>query len=263
MTFRAISLPDSVVCRIVDALTSKELTSTLKWDRVSEETILAKAFDFDYYTFRVDGYEVTIDAWLTQRTGYETKYGIDLLVTMSLKDKQSGAGLTKFFIAQAKKCRCKLVCRLCAAILCALLCASGRWPCPVDFCDGNLRDKAREQLRKMLQVTEEHSYLLILTRDHGFYYARAIDLVDVPGLSCEKVSGRAICSPLFYFMFARCYVGEVLVDEYIRDAAEAFHYYMRRAGERAERAELEVEDVTPRLHAHLAVEGELEEAWKE
>ncbi|RLE85700.1 MAG: hypothetical protein DRJ67_08480 [Thermoprotei archaeon] len=260
MAFGVMRLPDSVVFRIVDVLTSKELTSTLKWYHVSEETILAKAFNFDYYTFRIDDYEVMIDAWLTQRTGYERRYGIDLLVTMSFKDRRSGAGLTKFFIAQAKKCRCKrlkpILCMCC--ILIPLIMLEPERPCLIDFCDGNLRDEAKEQLKKMLRVTRQNSYLLILTKDHGFYYVRAIDLVNVLGLSCEKVSGKAICSPLFYSIFARCLVGEALVNKYIKGAIEALNYYIKYMGERAELGE---EDLMPKLHVHLAVEGELR--WRE
>ncbi len=220
---------------IVKRFLKAELNSVKYWDYESEPVILTRAFSPIEDDWEKDCYSVRINVINTDKMKPEREAGFDLLFSMSYRDKNSGKSYTKFFLAQAKKCTCEpetpyhrsLILyhrarwQSSAPLACLLLDACW-YECIFMLSKTPLRGKSinkrtRSQCIKMLEYSSS-SFLLILTKECGFFYVPASSVVYTPLLpSCKNVHEDVLNSIHFYYLFFKCFIGEIILDRFFEN----------------------------------------------
>lgn len=204
-----------------------EFKAAENWEYESEPVLLARAYDqLRRRGFSWKGYWVEFDNLVVHGTRCERRFGADLVFSYSYRSTRRGVSYTKYFVAQAKRCECRL------GNLMATFC------CPnmaFQLSNGNrtnLDDKVRNQLIKMMK-TSSSSYLLLITDGCGFLYVPASTAVSLPwSLSCKRLGGYAVSSVFFYTLFLSCFTGEVLWGVFMPDARSVVDRLMDRVSAR-------------------------------
>jgi len=205
-------LPESVVDFLLRLFSSFEATAyydlQVLFKTLEEHVLLERIFCRLEGEYSAGDYRIRITHLTLGRSKWEREIGLDLFFSLSYRDPYRGE-FTKFFIAQAKKCKCRP--RRAAFYLYPSL-----W-------NGNIGDRElREQCKKMLSFTSE-SYILILTDLCGVFFCPATVAYYPYRLSCRTIS-NAMPSTEFYLNFLECYIGEVIKDKYFSNIKDALSF---------------------------------------